>query len=126
LDLYLSCCTPTGSAELRSVGVIVCLAVVAIRRTGTVEHDNRRIVCFAGYSRLMPAALTVVARRADSTFIKATNSSGVLPIGSAPSLASRSRTSPPSMASTVALRIVSTMFDGVRLGTTNPYHAPAS
>src|SRR5688572_19599918 len=72
------------------------------------------------------AFLMISAQRADSDFIMEANSSGLLPIGSAPSFSSLSRTTPALMISIVAFRILSTMSFGVPFGTTKPYQAVAS
>src|SRR3712207_3504888 len=82
--------------------------------------------CATDQSTEMDAFLTISAQRADSAFIIAANSSGLLPIGSAASASSRSRTTPVVMVSTVAFRILSAMAFGVPFGTTNPYQAVAS
>jgi isoaspartyl peptidase/L-asparaginase-like protein (Ntn-hydrolase superfamily) len=74
----------------------------------------------------MDAFLMISAQRADSDFIMAANSSGLLPIGSAPSFSSLSRTTPVLMVSIVAFRILSAMFFGVPFGTAKPYQAVAS
>ena len=58
--------------------------------------------------------------------MKAANSSGVLPTGSAPSVSSRGRTCGLLIASTVASRSVFTISGGVPFGTAKPYHAAAS
>jgi hypothetical protein len=75
---------------------------------------------------VIEARFTISAHRADSALIIAANSSESLPIGSAPSASSRSRTTPALIVSIVAVRILAVMSFGVPFGTTKPYYAEAS
>src|SRR4051812_28123757 len=78
-----------------------------------------------GHSARMPAARTTLPTRASSAFICAPNSSGVLPITSAPSAARRFATSGCFSALTMAACRRSMISRGVPAGARIPYHEPA-
>ena len=106
------------------------LSSIVARRHHPSDLNLERLewCCFLAIhqSTEMDAFLMISAQRADSAFIMAANSSGLLPIGSAASASSLSCTTPVVMVSIVAFRILSAMSFGVPFGTTKPYQAVAS
>src|SRR5437868_3346393 len=95
-----------------------------IREPGDELRQSMRVGII--HSIWIPAARTTLPTRSSSDLMCAPNSSGVLPITSAPSSARRRATSGCLSALTITAFSRSTIGRGVPAGASMPYHEPAS